>query len=297
MHDWSLVEVFLRVATAGSMTAAGGALGMSQSTVSRRIAALEARLGEPLFLRHSRGLALTDRGRRLLDGATGVERSLDGLVSRTAPGLSGVVRVSAFEQVGAVLLAPCWAELAARHPGLAIELTIDESHADLNRGDADLALRVGMRQDADVVATKLGVLRQGLYASAAYLDRAGRPATSDDLRHHRLVGVPRSPQLDRYLAPLGLTGDDAPLRSASFSARREALAAGAGIGGLLREIGASDSRLERVLPDLDLPGLDLWLVVHREQRANPAVQAVREAIRETLRAVLLEPFDPGTMRS
>lgn len=286
MHDWGLVEVFVRVGEAGSMSAATRSLGLSQSTISRRIATLESQLGAPLFLRHRRGLSLTVLGRHLLAEALQIESRLDRWAARRPDAVAGRVRVTAMEQIGAYVLAPTWRELRTAHPDLALDLDITEASVRIEEGDAEIGLRSSQPTSADLVAQHLGSLRLGLYASPSYLE--GRPplAQAGDLAGHDLVGVALSPALAHYLRSLGLRPEALWLRSASFSTRLLALEAGAGIGGVLTTIGDTRPGLTRVLPEVSLPPLPLWLVVHRDQRALPAVQVVRDAILAKLRDLL-----------
>ena len=122
----------------------------------------------------------------------------------------------------------------------------------------------------------------------------GVPAAVADLSAHALVGPPASPAVEAFLRGLGLTGASVGLQASSPATRLHAILAGAGIGGLLPEEAAGHPGLVPVLPELALPPLPLWLVIHRDQRAAPAIRVVRAAIRDALReADAHERPEPG----
>lgn len=297
MNSWSLIEIFVTVARAGSMTEAARQLGSSQPTISRRIQELEERLGETLFVRHGRGLVLSDRGERLLESARHIELQVQELFRRaprdTTP-LSGTVRLSAIESVGSFLLMDCFACLRRMHPDLSLELVIEESFADLSRREADIGLRMARPQQPDIIAWPIGRLEMALFASEAYLSRRGAPQDLVALRAHMLVGRQNHPRLKVYLSSIGLQPKDIQFRSNSTTARLQAVRAGVGIGGLACRIAATYPELRRVLPGFWLPSAELWLAIHRDLRQDPAIRAVVAAIQDAL-AAELEPLSDGLL--
>lgn len=164
--DWDELKVFLAVARAGSLSAASRLLGVSQPTMGRKISHLESDLGKRLFLRTPEGFELTEDGLLTLQYAERIEgeffamgRSLTG----TEQHISGQIRVSAPDWVGDYLLAPLFAEFLALHPQVTIELVTDFRSVNLNRREADLAIRLTPFEDPDIVQRHLGGLAYGVY--------------------------------------------------------------------------------------------------------------------------------------
>ena len=168
--DWNVVRVFLAIAREGSMRAAGRALGLSQPTVARRLAALEADFGEqPLFDRLPDGMRLNAAGEQLLDAAEDVERAMLAVERRrraaAAPALSGVVRVATGECAGG-FLARCLSgsTRTTLPPDITVEL-VDElrQRANLVRRQADMALRHEPPESGDFYVAKLGTFAIAVY--------------------------------------------------------------------------------------------------------------------------------------
>ncbi len=161
--DANALELFARIAAAGSFAAAARELGLTRAAVSRRIATLEAQLGTPLFARTTRALGLTEAGRRLAVRARAVleaaEAARRGLRARNAgpgePGLGGTLRITCVPMLGSTVLAPLLAGFQAEHPELRIELRFTTRRVDLVREDIDLAFRLTRRPPEDCVATPL----------------------------------------------------------------------------------------------------------------------------------------------
>jgi DNA-binding transcriptional LysR family regulator len=154
--DANALELFARIAAAGSFAQAARELGLTRAAISRRVAAMEAQLGAPLFARTTRALGLTETGRRLavraravLDAAQAARR---GLRARGS-GLAGTLRVTAVPSFGQTLLGPLLASFQARHPELRIELRFTHRRVDLLREDIDVAFRLTNRPPEDCVAT------------------------------------------------------------------------------------------------------------------------------------------------
>src|SRR6185369_15293654 len=143
MLDWNDLRYFLAVADGGSTLAAGRALRVSQTTVARRIAALEQALGLPLFEKRQAGYTLTPAGEELLERARQVEISATGFAEAAAAQVrdtSGTVRITT-QEIFVTLLAPMLRELHEKHPEILIELDDSQYFRDLGEGEADIALR------------------------------------------------------------------------------------------------------------------------------------------------------------
>jgi DNA-binding transcriptional LysR family regulator len=283
--DWKLLETFVRVAETGSLTAAARALGTSQPTASRAIAALEEELGASLFVRHSRGLGLTERGaelfaeaKRLDDGVQALFRHAAGL--RELP--AGTVRLSVNEPLGVHVLPPCFAALRRDYPDITLEVVIDNAVSNLSRREADVAVRMFRPEQLDLVARKVGSVLVGLFASKQYVKRHGVPASLADAKRHTLIGSDRDPSWARGIAKLGLSPADFAFRTDNLLAQIQAIVAGVGIGGTQVGIARKLPELVRVLPELAFEPLETWVVMHQDLRGSPAVRVVFEAVSELL---------------
>jgi DNA-binding transcriptional LysR family regulator len=282
-----LIETFVRVAETGSLTAAAKALGSSQPTASRNVQALEDAVGAKLFVRHSRGLALSDRGAELFAGAKALDEGVKGLFRRAtgvhdAP--KGSVRVTVNEPLGVHVLPSCFAALRRQYPEISIELVIDNSVANLSRREADVAVRMFRPEQLDLVAKKVGEVELGFFASREYLKRHGALQGIADVAGHTLIGSDRDPAWLRGIARLGLEPRQFSFRTDSILAQIEAIVSGVGIGGTHLAIAERFPELVRVLPQVPLDPLEAWVVMHQDLRGDPAVRVVYDAVSATLRA-------------
>lgn len=289
--DWALWRSFLAVAETGSLSAAARRLGLTQPTLGRQIAALEAALGRSLFVKSQTGYIPAEGASALIDEARAMQLSaaaLTRLASATDAAVAGVVRIAASHMVGAEVLPHAIAPLLAAHPGLEVELTLSNSPADLSRREADLALRMLRPAQSGLVARKLADVPLGLFARRDYLDRHGHPAEPGDLADHILIGPDRDPALEPILAALGpgFTRSNLRLRVDSEAAQLAALRAGLGIGICQHGIARRDPSLAAVLPDRFHHSLDCWLVLHPDLRAAPRIRRVADHLAATLPALL-----------
>ena len=279
--DWDDVRVFLAVARHGSLRAAGRALGLSQPTIGRRLAAFEATFGGPtLFDRLPEGLRLNAAGDALMPAAEELERAALALERRRAaasPALSGTVRVSVGEWGGSFL---------ARHldqssatglpPTLTLELVESWETANLARRDADLALRHGVPEGGNLYVSRVGVI-----ACAVYRRRGG--GAPEPLRDAGWVTYPEEQShivtakwVDQQL---GATGGSVTLRASTLPLRAAAVRAGVGVGLLPCFLGDTDPALERIAPPVPELGAEYWVIVHRDLRRAACVRAVIDWIR------------------
>jgi DNA-binding transcriptional LysR family regulator len=172
--DANALELLARVAAAGSFAQAARELAQTRAAVSRRIEHIETALGQPLFVRSTRSLALTDFGRRLaarardvFEAAEAARRSLRARQgSGAGQGLGGTLRITAIPSLGQAVLAPALAAFQSRHPGLRVELTLTHRRIDLLRDDVDVALRITREPPPDCVAVPLLPFAVRAYASA-----------------------------------------------------------------------------------------------------------------------------------
>lgn len=286
--DWTLLRDFLAVAEAGSLSAAARRLGVSQPTLSRRIGALEQRFGAQLFERTSRGLERTEAGESLLDLARRMEdevREIELAMTGRDAALAGPVRLTATEGLAFFWLTPALARFQAEHPAIEIAIVPQTQLLDIQRRQADVAVRLGRPRQAELVARKACDLAFALYASTDYLDRHGRPQRTEDLRDHQGVAFDEALRTRGAAAWLEerVERGRVAFRSDSTQAQTAAVRAGFGIGGLARFFADPDPRLERVLPDQEVL-IDVWLVTHAGLRRNARIRAVFDFLAERFAA-------------
>src|SRR5574337_916408 len=168
--------LFARVADSGSFSRAAERLGWPKSTLSRRIAALESQLGERLFTRSTRRLAMTDFGRSLVDRARRIGEEVEGvaqLAQQRQAEPAGQLRVSLVADLAQLVLAPAIAAFTARYPRVRLDLDLSARRVDLVGENFDLAVRMGsLQDDATLVARKWLDLGVGLFAAPDYLARS-----------------------------------------------------------------------------------------------------------------------------
>ena len=257
--------IFAHVAELGSFSRAAERLGRPKSSISRRLAALEQRLGERLLLRTTRRQTLTEFGQLLLEHARQVVAEVDAVAAlsehrQSAP--SGRLRVSMPSDFANLLLADALAAFVATHPGIHLELDLSPRRVDLLGEGFDVAIRVGgLPDDAMLAARRLSELSIGLYASAGYLAENGHPASPEDLARHNavgLLGVNGEPV--RWRLDNGESQWEGPPPARMTANSPELLIhmarAGAGIAAVPDAFALPDvrkGRLQRVLPEWRLP--------------------------------------------
>jgi DNA-binding transcriptional LysR family regulator len=288
MLDWNDLRYFLAVADGGSTLAAGRALRVSQTTVARRIAALEEVLGLPLFERRQAGYTLTPAGEELLERARQVQTAATGFAEAAAAqgrDTSGTVRITTQEIFAVTLLAPMLRELHERHPEILIELDDSQDFRDLGEGEADIALR-SARDDlgAGIVGRRLGQDDWTLYCSRDYAAHHGVPTTRAQLRKHAFIGG-GGPKLWRaysaWLHDLGLD-DRVIMHHASAMGMMSAIRSGLGIAVLPCIIADADPDLIQCVPPKEGHGRTMWLVTHERLRHTPRVRAVIDFLYDRL---------------
>lgn len=271
---------FLAAARLGRYTAAAEVLGVTHSTVSRRIASLEEAMGGRVLVRTAGGWVVTPLGRRAVAVAERIESTLSEL-SADGDAVQGMVRIAAPDAFTSTFLVPAMTDLQARHPGLAVELIAATQRVRQNRSGVDLEMVVGRPRVLRAFATPVGAYSLRLYASPAYLDRRGEPASLADLAGHPLnYYIESSLQVDELdRAVQALPTSPPSIRSTSVFAHVEAAANGAGIGILPDFLGDADDRLVRVLDGHYEHTLAYWAVARDEGQRNPIVAEALEAIR------------------
>jgi len=279
MIDWRDLEHFLALARCGTLSGAARELRVDHATVGRRIGALERALALRLVDRLPRGAALTAEGKRvaeLLAPVEGSVRAVERLARVAAASPAASVRVSAPPALAAYLIAPRVAAFHHAHGGVSIVLSAASAPANLERGEADVAVRMGRPQGAGLVARRVGVVRFGLYASAA--EAASAPGD------WRFIGYDAA--LDHVTSQAWLrdfvAGRPIVFRASDLFSQAEAARAGLGAVVLPRFMGEGDPTLVELPLDRAPPRQDLWLVAHPDIRRAPPVRAVMTFLAEVV---------------
>jgi DNA-binding transcriptional LysR family regulator len=288
MFDWNDLRYFLAVARIGSTLGAAKELRVSQTTVARRIAALERALGLLLFEKRQAGYALTPAGQELVAQAERVELAAAGFHDATAAhsrDLHGTVKISMEEIFATTLFAPLLREFRDLHPEIRIELDTTSGLRDLGAGEADIALRsTSGPQPAGIVGRVLGDDDWAFYCSPGYADRYGVPASLPDLRKHALVGGGGGALWRHYQAFLQRLDleDRVAMHYDSSPGLMSAVRAGVGIAVLPCVVADADPDFIRCLPPRPGHGRVMWLITHERVRNEPRVRATIDFIYDRL---------------
>jgi DNA-binding transcriptional LysR family regulator len=274
--DWDDARVFLAVARNGSLRAAGRALGLSQPTIGRRLAAFEAAFGGPaLFDRLPEGLRLNAAGETLIAPAEQLERAALTLERRRAassPVLSGTVRVSVGEWAAAFLARSLAGPTnKPLDPGITLELVESKETANLARREADLAVRHHPPESGDLYIAKLGTFACAVYRKIGTDSDAWVTYTEEQAHYPTARWVQQRLQDSKGAVAL---------RASSMTMQLEAIRAGAGRGLLPCFVGDGDRPLERMTPPVPEIAAEYWVIVHRDLRRAACVRAVIDWIRQ-----------------
>jgi DNA-binding transcriptional LysR family regulator len=264
--------VFARVVDEGSFSRAAERLGFPKSTVSRRVAALEAKLGERLLLRTTRKLTVTDFGHAVLEHARHVVEDVTAAASlahnrQLEP--SGRLRVSMPGDMGNLLLAPLLAEFVLQYPAITLEVDLSARFVDLIGENFDVAIRMGdLRDDASLAARHLAAFTGSLYAAPSYIARRGTPSEPEALMEHDALRIlSRAGDALRWILKRGEERWEGipPGRATANSPELLMRMALKGVGiTVVNDYFAlpyvQRGELVPVLPDWHLPPVDTWAV-------------------------------------
>lgn len=256
LPDLEAWAIFAAVAEHRSFSAAADALGLSKATVSKAVSRLEASLGQALFHRTSRRLALTEAGRPLAERAArmvGEAVAAEEAARDAATAPAGRVRLAAPMSFGVANVAPLLAEFLSAHPAIEIELHCSDARVDIVAEGFDVALRIADLPDSSLRARRLCSIAAHLVAAPSYLARHGTPMHPGELGEHRLLGYTNVTGPWRFRGPDGAEVSvkaEGPLAANSGDALVPALVAGLGIARLPEFILGDALRSGAVVPIL-----------------------------------------------
>lgn len=277
MVDWESLRHLAALAETGTLSAAARRLQVEHATIARRIAALEGELGVKLVDRRGRRLSLTPAGAAIAGVAARMETeafTVDRLVLAARAELAGEVTISAPPALAAAVLMRPLAALQAAHPALRLTVVGEYRSASLERREADVAVRLSRPTAGALTIVRLGTMAFRFHATPAYL-AATPPEAWCFLGHDAAMAeAPQQAHLVAFAA-----GRPIVLRASTAEIQQTAARAGLGIAILPDFLAETDPLLVRV-PEQGPPCLrDVWLVVHDDVKAAPAVRAVMEALK------------------
>ena len=284
--DWDKLRIFHAAAEAGSFTHAAEALNLSQSAISRQVAALEQEVGVSLFHRHARGLVLSEQGEMLFRTADDVLQRLETVrvqLTETKEKPTGKLRVTTTVGLGSGWLTERSKEFLELYPELELQLVFDNEEIDLTLRKADAAIRLRQPQQPDLIQRRLFTVHLHVYASPTYLARFGSPETVEDLDQHRIItfGEP-APNYLRNLNTLETVGPpDGQSRSPilqinNLIAIRSAIESGIGLGLLPDYMIDKRSKLVQILPEMEMPTFDTYLCYPEQMRNAAKLKVFRD---------------------
>ena len=287
--DWNQVRAFLATAEEGSLSAAGRALGLTQPTLGRQVAALEADLGITLFERVGRTLKLTQSGLELLDHVRAMGDAAN-RISLVASGQSqtieGQVRITASDVASAYLLPPAMERLRAAAPLLDIDLVAANDIRDLLRREADIAIRHVRPEQPELIARLVQEATAHFYAARRYIETHGEPRTFEDLSGHDFIWFGDPDRMIEFFTPLGisLTRQNFRLGSKSGIVGWEMARFGLGIAIMSDEVAADCPEMQRLFPEMEPLVFPVWLATHRELHTSRRIRLVFDLLADFLSA-------------
>ena len=270
MLDWDKLRIFHTAAESGSFTHAAEKLGMSQSAVSRQISALEDDLGLKLFIRHARGLVLTEVGEQLFRTAHRMHWELQQVetqMSESQDVPTGPLIVTTTVGIGSTWLSSRLDEFLKLYPLIQLEIRLNDAELDLAMREADVAIRLHRPNQSEMIQRKLFTVHNHFYASNSYIDEHGMPSAPEELDNHRVIsfGEPVPSYLGdiNYLERMGRS-DSSPRRAAlrvnAIYGMMQACRAGIGIAMLPDYVTEKEDGLVQILPEIELPAYEAYFV-------------------------------------
>ncbi len=285
--DWNQARSFLAVAEEGSLSAAASALKVTQPTVTRQLAALEAELSVTLFERTGRTVSLTQAGLDLLDHVRTMAEGAN-LMSLAASGKSqaieGQVRVTAAEMTAAYLLPPLLDRLRAIAPDLEIEIVTDNNVRDLLMREADIAVRHVRPEQPNLIAKLVSEDPMRFYAVDKYVDAYGMPTLGEHISSHQFVSFG---DFERVVGYLKLVGLDLGRKNFRYSSNSQVIEweiarNGHAIAIMTDRIASKFPEFHPVLTEVDPFTMPVWLVAHRELQTSRRIRLVFDLLADGL---------------
>lgn len=285
MFAWDDLRLVLAIARAGNLAAAAAALGVNHSTIFRRLNALERQLDSKLFERLATGYRTTQSGVRLIEAAERMETeafALDRELTGRDTRLSGQLRVTCSETLGLCILTGEIARFRAAHPGIVVELSVDNRMLDLSRREADVALRAMRPAQGELFGRKLSDLHWAVYASESYLRSRRAPKTVADLEQHTIIGWAEAAPHTKAVVWFARNVPPTTIgfRSNTLVNQWTAAMEGLGIAILPTYLAAGAPGLVRLFGPLETLVTELWIITHRSLKDTARVRSFMDFVSE-----------------
>lgn len=286
--DWDDMRVFLAVARAESLSAAGRGLKVDPATVGRRVTKLEDSFGAPLFAKSPQGYALTDAGQRLVPHAEAVEQAMAGAleeVQGVGSGVSGQIRIGAPDGCANFLLPQVCAEICAANPELDVQIVALPRVLNLSKREVDMAIGVSPPTAGRLMVQKITDYRLSLAAARSYLKNHPSIEAPEDLAGHRMIGYIPDMIFDKELDYLGDLGvERVALASNSASVQFQWVRQGMGLG-MVHDFAIPAARgVRRVLASHISLTRSFYLIRHADDRRLERLNRFAESLVAGMRA-------------
>lgn len=289
--DWNHIRAFHATAETGSLSAAARRIGLTQPTLSRQVLALEAELGVTLFERAGRRLVLTQTGLALLEHVRAMGEAANSF-ALSAGGrsqeISGRVTISATDTYAAYLLPAIVERIVTDAPQITVVIISSNSLSDLNRREADIAIRHVSPEQPGLIGRHLGDTTAHFYASREWIEQNGAPTNPADLARAGIIGFDDTERYARYLRDIKIpiTAGDFRLVSENAVVVWEMVKRGMGVAAMLREVAEGTPDIVQLLPDIEPIRVPIWLVTHRELHTSRRIRVVHDILAEELARIV-----------
>ena len=284
---------FHEVCINSSIGAAVRTTGIPRATLSRHIASIEADLSSILFIRGSTGFALTDIGKTVFEYANNIFETAtsmsEAVISHNSE-LTGPIKIVSSSGIANIILPSIVADINFEVEGLQLQLVAQGSVSMDSKQDADIAIQTYRPIRKDLIASKLGEINYGIYASIEYLEKKGIPQSIQDLKGHCFVGtIPETlKQKLQVLWGQDALDHDNVIKCMDYPLIWQLVVAGCGIGVTHRAHGDSNPSVKRILPELQTLTLPVWLVAQPDLERRSRMQMVYNSLVEQIRFRLKE---------
>ena len=284
MHNyrWSDLEYVLAVAATGSLAAAARRLEVNHSTVLRRVQTFEENCGIKIFNRLRTGYQVTVEGEMFLDAASSIDEIVSGVDRKIAghnTALSGEISITTTDSLFELLIEPT-RELRQQHPEITFRIQVSNTRLDLDRGDADIAIRASANPPSHLIGRKIADLHFGIFAS----HKQAKKEAALDKQDWLGVDIPLLESIPAKWMEQNIPQSRIVYRSGSFVGLAKLAEQDAGFVLLPRYIGEDSERLVEISQKLKIANAELWILTHKDVLAAPRIQLVTEYLYRHLRA-------------
>lgn len=285
--DWNQLRAFLVTAEEGSLSAAAKALKLTQPTLSRQVSGLEDALGVTLFERAGRVLVLTEAGDLLLDHARQMGEAANAVslaASGQAEAIEGKVSITATDMASTYLLPPIIKRLSETAPGISIEVIASNEVQNLQRREADIALRNAAPSEPELITRRLRSNNAFFAAKPSYLEQFGPVETVEDLNRATWIGYTDPARMAEFMARVGLSVPPENVRYFSENSLVvwEMFRQGLGVCILIDGLRDLDPDVVHLMPDWPKIEVPFYIITHKALRSSKRIRIVWDAIVEAL---------------